>query len=172
MNLTEAKEQFVHTWGTLGVQWGINRSMAQVHAVLLASPTALSTDQVMEQLQVSRGNANTNLRALIEWGLIYRELVAGDRKDYYAAEKDVWEIARNIARQRRRRELDPLMKALQSLQDVQPGSGESQKETAEFSSMVSAFVDLGAKANTLLDLVLRIDSSSFFKPIIKLFARK
>jgi DNA-binding transcriptional regulator GbsR (MarR family) len=80
MELAEAKERFVQTWGTLGSNWGINRTMAQVHALLLVSATALSTEEVMEQLQISRGNANMNLRTLIDWGLVRREGKTGERR--------------------------------------------------------------------------------------------
>ena len=80
MKLEEAKEKYIQTWGTFATNWGINRTMAQVHALLLASGKALSTDEVMEELQISRGNANTNLRALMDWGIVKKELVKGDRK--------------------------------------------------------------------------------------------
>ena len=90
MKLEEAKEKYIQTWGTFATNWGINRTMAQVHALLLASGKALSTDEVMEELQISRGNANTNLRALMDWGIVKKELVKGDRKEYFLADKDVW----------------------------------------------------------------------------------
>ena len=78
MDLPEAKTKFIQAWGAFGSQWGINRSMAQVHALLLISPEPLSTEDVMEQLNISRGNANMNLRALIDWSLVRRVLKTGD----------------------------------------------------------------------------------------------
>jgi DNA-binding transcriptional regulator GbsR (MarR family) len=90
MTLQEAKDKFIQTWGALGSNWGINKTMAQVHALLLVSDELLSTEDVMEKLQISRGNANINVRALIDWGLIDRTNVKGDRKEYFIAEKDIW----------------------------------------------------------------------------------
>ena len=88
MEFSEGKQKFIQTWGTLGSSWGISRTMAQVHALLLISPEALTTEEVMEDLKVSRGNANMNLRDLMDWGLISKVLVAGERKEYFVAEKD------------------------------------------------------------------------------------
>ena len=79
---SEAKEKYIQTWGTFATNWGINRTMAQVHALLLATGKPLSTDEVMEGLQISRGNANMNLRALMDWGIVRKEFVKGDRKEY------------------------------------------------------------------------------------------
>ena len=73
MNLEEAKNKFIQSWGTLGSQWGINRTMSQIHALLLVSAEPLSAEDVMEQLNISRGNANMNLRALMDWGLVTKE---------------------------------------------------------------------------------------------------
>ena len=82
MDWREGKERFLQAWGALGSEWGINRTMAQIHALLMIAPQALSADSVMEELTISRGNANMNLRALMDWGLVYKELRAGDRKEY------------------------------------------------------------------------------------------
>ena len=96
MKLEDAKNRFVQIWGTVGVEWGINRTMAQVHGLLLSSEEALTAEQVMEALLISRGNANTNLRELINWGLVFRENRAGERKEYFYAEKNIWEVAQRI----------------------------------------------------------------------------
>ncbi len=74
MEWQEGKDKFLQSWGTLGTSWGINRTMAQIHALMMISPNALSADEVMEELQISRGNANMNIRALMDWGLVYKEL--------------------------------------------------------------------------------------------------
>lgn len=103
MKLKEAKKQFIQTWARLGGAWGINRTMAQVHALLLATEKPLTTDDVMEELKISRGNANINLRELMNWNLIYRDNIPGDRKEYFRAEKYVWEIAKRIARERKKK---------------------------------------------------------------------
>ena len=90
MELEQAKNQFINLWGNFGSQWGINRSMAQVHAILLTSPIPLSTEEIMEKLQISRGNANTNVRELINWNLVYKETILGERREFFRAEKDMW----------------------------------------------------------------------------------
>ena len=94
MEFNEAKAQFIQTWGKLGSEWGINRTMAQVHAILLISPKAMSAEEIMAELSISRGNANMNIRDLINWNLVHKKLVPGDRKEYFTAEKDIWEVAR------------------------------------------------------------------------------
>ncbi len=167
MKLEDAKSSFVQAWGTLGAEWGINRTMAQIHALLLTSPEPLDTEAIMEQLQVSRGNANTNLRALVDWGLVSREIRPGVRREFFVAEKDVWEIARAIAVQRRKRELDPLMRVLDSALEIDPDSG-SPAEVEELQKVIHNIYELGTKASRLLDMVLLLDQSAFFKPLVSL----
>ena len=168
MRLEEAKRRFVQIWGTVGVEWGINRTMAQIHALLLASPIALTAEQVMEALNVSRGNANMNLRELINWGLVFRENRAGERKEYFYAEKDIWEVAQRIAAERRKRELDPMMKMLAQLQRETTAEG---KEAQAFKQLLTEITSLGKKSSALLDLVLKLDQSAFFKPLLAFFKR-
>ena len=105
--LADARESFVHSWGALGSSWGVSRTMAMIHALLLVSDEALSTDEIMAELGVSRGNANTNLRELVGWGLIRKVVRKGERREYFEAEKDVWKIFCTVARERKRREIEP-----------------------------------------------------------------
>jgi DNA-binding transcriptional regulator GbsR (MarR family) len=166
MNLTEAKKQFIQTWGTLGSEWGINRTMAQVHALLLISPNALCTEDIMEQLNVSRGNANMNLRELMNWTLINKELVPGDRKEYFVAEKDIWEIARIIARERKRREIEPVLKVLNGLKDVE--GDQSDKEVKAFTETVNNLSNFVGKMDKSVDMMLKADENWFFGTILKM----
>ena len=112
-SLEKSRNEFVSQWGALGSQWGINRTMAQIHALLMTAPAPLSTDDVMEQLQISRGNAHTNLKELVSWGLLRSTLLKGERREYFEAEKDVWQIFTIIARERKRREIEPALSILQ-----------------------------------------------------------
>lgn len=112
--LKQARDEFVTQWGAMGPHWGINRTMAQIHALLMTSAEALSTDEVMEQLEVSRGNAHANLKELVAWGLVRVVLRKGDRREYFEAEKDVWKIFTMVARERKRREIDPALAVLRS----------------------------------------------------------
>ena len=87
MNYSASREKFIETWGTLGSQWGINKSIAQIQALLLIAPSPLTTDDIMEELKMSRGNASMSIRQLLDWGIIYKKSIAGDRKEYFIAEK-------------------------------------------------------------------------------------
>lgn len=110
--LRETRDEFVTQWGVIGNAWGINRTMAQIHALLITSPAALSTDQIMDDLKISRGNAHSNLRDLVSWGLVRSVVRKGERKEFFEAEKDVWKMFCIIIRERRRRELRPAMNVL------------------------------------------------------------
>jgi DNA-binding transcriptional regulator GbsR (MarR family) len=139
--------------------------MAQVHGLLLTREQALSTEEVMEALGISRGNANMNLRELVNWGLLSKETKIGDRKEYFVAEKDIWEVAQRIVAERRKRELDPLMKMLEQLQNDTSTSQGQSREAQSFKKLLSDIHTLGRKSGNLLDLVLKLDQSTFFKPL-------
>ncbi len=164
MKLTEQQQKFVQTWGILGSNWGINKTMAQLHALLMISESALSTEEMMDTLQISRGNTNMNVRALVEWGLANKEMVAGDRKDFYSAKKDIWVVARKIAQQRRKRELDPVITALVELKDETPDT----KENKELLDRVSDIEDFAIKVDKMLEKFIKSDENWFYKVLLKL----
>ena len=110
--LGEARERFVALWGQMGSTWGIPRTMAQVHALLFIAGEPLNTDDVMDGLGISRGNASMTLRGLVDWGIVSRVHRRGDRKEYFLAEQDVWKMFRTILAERKKRELDPLREQL------------------------------------------------------------
>src|SRR5687767_13928545 len=103
MEFAEAKNKFIQTWGALGSQWGINKTIAQIHAVLMIAPEAASMEEIMEELKISRGNASMNLRALMDWGIVYKASKPGERREFFIAEKDLDELATKIARERSKR---------------------------------------------------------------------
>ena len=107
-----ARHLFIRRWGEMAASWGISRTMAEIHALLYLSTAPLCTDDVMEQLEVSRGSASTNLRELVNWGLIFGVHRRNDRKEYFEAEKDVWQMFETILRERRRREIQPIVETL------------------------------------------------------------
>jgi DNA-binding transcriptional regulator GbsR (MarR family) len=166
MELQEAKYQFTQTWGKLASEWGINRSMAQVHALLLVSAEPLSTEDIMEQLQISRGNANMNIRELMTWDLISKVLRPGDRKEYFEAEKDIWEVAKRVAKERKRREVEPLIKALAQISKVEGDS--KNKEIKAFKDTISNLTDFVGKMDQSMDTMLKADENWFFGTIIKM----
>lgn len=164
MKLADAKKQFIQTWARLGAEWGINRTMAQVHALLLATEKSLSTDEVMEALSISRGNANMNLRELMNWNLVYRELVPGERKEYFRAEKDIWEVAKRISRERKRREIEPLLRELSQMEDV----SDETPEAKQFVKTVKDIHEFAGKIDKSVETMLRADENWFFGAILKL----
>lgn len=166
MELQEAKSQFIQTWGTLATEWGINRSMAQVHALLLISAEPLSAEDVMEQLQISRGNANMNLRELISWDLISKILRPGDRKEYFEAEKDIWEVAKRVAKERKRRELEPVIKVLNQIINVDGNADD--KDIKAFKQTVGNLNEFVIKMDKSVDTMLKADENWFFGTIIKM----
>lgn len=164
MELEEAKQKFIHSWGTLGSNWGINRTMAQIHALLLVSSEPISTEDIMEELQISRGNANMNIRTLIDWGIVTKEFKAGERKEFFVGDKDIWAVARQISRQRKQRELEPLLKVLSEAEGVEG----TDKETVEFKKMVGEINEFTGKVDDLFDKFIRSDEHWFYKTMLKL----
>ena len=166
MKLDAAKSQFIHAWGKLGSGWGINRTMAQVHALLIVSPRPMSTENIMEALSISRGNANMNLRELINWTLVSKELIPGERREYFSAEKDVWEIAKRIARERKRREIEPVKRELELLQSV-----EGDQDDPEIKAFVKTMQELDSfvgKMDKSVDTLLKAEENWFFGTLLKM----
>src|SRR5262245_27097946 len=116
--LREARERFVALWGQMAANWGIPRTMAEVHALLFIAGQPMNTDEVMDGLDISRGNASMTLRALQEWGIVSRVHIRGDRKEYFQAEQDIWKLFRTILRERKKREIDPLVEALRTCREL------------------------------------------------------
>jgi DNA-binding transcriptional regulator GbsR (MarR family) len=111
--IDDASNLFIRRWGEMGATWGISRTMAEVHALLYLATEPLCTDDVIERLAISRGSASMNLRDLVNWGLVERIHRRGDRKEYFEAEKDVWQMFETISRERRRREVLPIMETIE-----------------------------------------------------------
>lgn len=164
MKFTEAQLEFIQLWGNFGSQWGINKTMAQVHALLLSSDEALSTDDIMETLAISRGGANVNLRELMVWNLVYKSAKPGDRKEFFVAEKDIWEVAKRIARERKRREIEPLMHHLNRLKNVD----EADPQSLKFVGMVGDIERLVSRMDKSSDALMKAEENAFFGSIIRL----
>jgi DNA-binding transcriptional regulator GbsR (MarR family) len=167
MKLTEAKAQFISSWGAFGTHWGINRTMAQIHALLLVSAKPLTQDDVMEELDISRGNVNMNMRDLISWGLVDRVLLPGERKEYFTAEKDIWKVATQIIKERKKRELDPMLKLLSQLENVD--GDKKDADTKQFIETISGIRKFGGQADKMLDVMVKADESWFLGSLLKFF---
>src|ERR1700712_1419070 len=167
MELAEGKQKFIEAWGKLGSEWGINRTMAQVHALLMVSPEALTTEEIMEELCISRGNANMTLRDLIGWGLVEKQHKPGERKEFFFADKDVWNIARQVAKERRKRELDPVIKILDELSKVQGDAKDPAFKT--FNKSVTDINKLAKNVDKTLETMIKADESWFWGSVLKIF---
>jgi DNA-binding transcriptional regulator GbsR (MarR family) len=163
--LRQARDEFVTQWGAIGSCWGVNRTMAQIHALLLTAPGPLTTDQVMEELRISRGNANGNLRDLAGWGLIRGVIRKGDRKEYFEAEKDVWKIMCIVARERKRREIEPARAVLQACAGKTKGL--KLPEAKAFNRQIEDLSELLALFDGALDKVSRTEQSQVIPWLMK-----
>jgi HTH-type transcriptional regulator, glycine betaine synthesis regulator len=115
--LAEVEDRFVDLWDTMSALWGISPTMARIHGLLYINGAALSMDDIMARLAISRGNVSMNLSKLVEWGLVRRVHKRGDRRDYYESLADVWEMFTLVAQQRKRREIDPIVNTLRRFQE-------------------------------------------------------
>src|SRR5436309_15818487 len=115
--LSEVEDRFVDLWRTMSSLWGVSPTMAEIHGLLFITGQALSMDDIMARLGISRGNVSMNLSKLVEWGLVRRVHKRGDRRDYYESLGDVWEMFTLVAAQRKRREIDPILNTLRQCRD-------------------------------------------------------
>lgn len=164
MDIQEGKKKFIEAWGRLAGSWSIPPAMAQVHALLLIAPEPLTADQIKDELDISSGNVSMNLRALIEWGLVYRESLDGERKDYFVAEKEMWTVVRQIIINRKKRELEPLLQLLDELACVEENCSHSE----HFCTVVRDIQKISHKANQTLDTLVKTEPSWITSIFLKL----
>ena len=167
LTLVEARAQFIHLWGVTGTSWGVSKTLAQVHALLLVSPVALSTEDIMSQLTISRGNASMTVRELLDWGLIYKELRAGERREFFVAEKDMLQVTRCIIRARKRRELDQMKRTLDQLAAL-PGDA-ADADYRAFHTALADIQQLATASDKLLTKLMQAERSWFWDKFFKLF---
>lgn len=117
-NLTAVQQRFILHWGEMGVRWGINRTMAQIHALLYLSPKPLDAEEICEELGVARSNVSNSLRELQNWGIVKVVHVMGDRRDHFETMTDVWEMFRQVLDERKKREIDPTVEVLRECADA------------------------------------------------------
>ncbi|MGE3806925.1 MAG: GbsR/MarR family transcriptional regulator [Gemmataceae bacterium] len=115
--LEQVDDEFVELWGAMSSLWGISPTMARIHGLLYLTGAALSMDDIMDRLAISRGNVSMNLSKLVEWGLVRRVHKKGDRREYYSSLADVWEMFTLVAAQRKRREIDPVVTTLRRVKE-------------------------------------------------------
>ncbi len=155
MKYSEGRRKFIDSWGQLASEWGVNRTMGHIHGLLLVSAKPLCGDQIMDVLEISRGNCSQNMRALVEWGLAHKVEVAGSRKEHFIAEKDMWTILRAIIEKRKRKELEPLISVLEEVADVKAQCPESDA----FCHLIQQLHRFSKKANATLDAIISLESN-------------
>lgn len=165
MEYKEAKIKFIQTWGALGSQWGINKTMAQIHALLMVSHEPISMEEIMEELQISRGNASMNLRSLMDWGIVYKEYKPGERKEYFIAEKDLDELAVKIAKERSKREIKPALKVLKEVSHIESDGTAADKHFIDQTTKLYEFV---LKTDNLLETMTEYKDNWLAKLMLKI----
>lgn len=174
-NYEQALEQFVLLWGEMASAWGINKTMAQIHALLYAEADPLDTDTIMDLLNISRGNANMNLRNLVKWELIHKVQYPENRKDYYTAEKDVWNIVSTIVEERQKREVAPIRENLEECLAVFKEGSESTPEEEEFKERIENFIrflEMFERFTNALLPYINEHNIPFLKQLVKLAEMK
>ncbi len=140
---TKAEQKFILHWGEMGTRWGINRTVAQIYALLFLSPKPLHAEEIAETLSVARSNVSNSLKELQGWGLIKIVHVMGDRRDYFEALQDVWETFRIMLDERKRREVDPTLVLLQEcLQEAKKGGAPEAYTQQRLTEMLKIFTAL------------------------------
>jgi len=167
-NFQSARDEFIAQWGAISSSWGINRTMAQIHALLLVSPAPMFTDEIMEELQISRGNAHSNLKELTNWGIVKSVLKKGDRKEYFEAEKDIWRMFCIITRERKRREVDSALSVLQSCADKT--ANVSCPECQEFHRQMKNLTEFVVMISNLMDKLSCSEQSKTIPLALKLLS--
>ena len=166
MNYQEAKDKFISTWGSLGSLWGINKAMAQIQALLFISTKPLSMEEIMKDLKISRGNTSMNLRQLMDWGIVTKTLVAGERKEFFTTEKDVQELARIVAKERSRREIKPVIKVLEEVSSIENDGSEKTKELIK---QTKALHELTETMDVMINKLVDQKQNWITKSVLKLF---
>lgn len=164
MEFSECKEQFVSEWGKLCMNWGVKRAMGQIHGALLISERSLTAEELMEILQMSRGNVNMNIRALVDWQLVHKVLITGQRKEYFEAEKDFWKVFKLIVVRRKKKELDPMLSLLDQMSSVESSCPQSD----EFCKVVKELKHFSNKAEKVLDIFTDGDSNLLSSSLLKM----
>jgi len=166
MNLTPTVSRFVLHWGEMGARWGVNRSVAQIHALLFITGRPMHADELVEALEIARSNVSTSLRELQAWKLVRLVHVAGDRRDHFESSTDVWELLRTIVRERQQREIAPTMIVLRDLL-ADPALA---KEPAAARARIRETLELLETLTAWGDEMLKLDTATLTK-VLKLGAK-
>ncbi len=167
MKLEEAKINFIKSWGNLGSKWGINRTLAQIHALFLITEKPISTDDIMQYLKISRGNANMNIRTLIDWGLIYKYHKLGERKDFFTGEKDLWDVFKKVVKYKKEKEFDPMLQVVKNYKNID----EKNSDARYFKKRLQNIEKFADQADNMLNKFSKMDENWFWNKFIKLIKK-
>lgn len=164
--LTPAKKKFILHWGEMGARWGINRTIAQIHALLYLSPQALTAEEISTTLSVARSNVSTSLKILHGWGLVKVAHVLGDRRDHFESQKDVWELFKAVLEGRKQREVDPtvttLRECLTDIEEKDPEDNYTRQRLEEmlefFETMTSGYEQIRTMSKDQLKKLAKLGS--------------
>ncbi len=166
--IREVQEQFISEWGRMSSAWGINRTMAQIHALLFITGRPHSMDEIIARLHISRGNASMNLHDLMDWAIVKRKRQKGERKDLYYSESDPWQMFAKVVRERKRREVDPTEKAIEECLLKLPNSG--VEEEIILKARLEGLREVFGIVDVIYEQVFKTDET--FYQTLKLFGRK
>jgi len=141
MKLTPVMEKFIVHWGEMGTRWGVNRTVAQIHALLYLSPNALNAEEISETLGVARSNVSTSLKELMSWRLVKNTQVLGDRRDHFESMKDMWEIFNCVVAERKKREIDPTLTLLRQCELEAEDDNETPEEIKDRIRQMTEFLE-------------------------------
>lgn len=164
MEYNDAKEVFVKNWGDFAVNWGASKSLGQIHALLLISNKPICADDIMEELGMSRGCVNMNLRNLVEWQLIFKQHITESRKEFFEAEKDIWKVFCCIVTNRKKKELDPMIEILKQMEAVQACCPESK----EFVKTINDLQLFSSKADNALENITKSQPNFLVSAYLKM----
>ncbi|MBE0442388.1 MAG: GbsR/MarR family transcriptional regulator [Psychrobacter sp.] len=165
MKLNPVTEKFILHWGEMGSQWGVNRTMSQIHALLFIIGKPLNAEEITETLGVARSNVSNSIKELQHWGLVQKVSILGDRRDHFSTNTDVWELARIIVVERQKRELEPTVQFLQELMD----SPEFENENSEVKARIRDTKEFVSTLTTWSAEMLKLPTS-ILKKVLKLGA--
>jgi len=169
MTYSEAKEEFIQAWGALGTAWGVNKTMAQIFALLVITPHKLTVEEIMDELGISRGNTSMNLRSLMDWELVSKTTVKGERKEYFYCDRDIWSLSQRVADQRRKREVGPTLRVLEKVNAIDDVNSEEAKEFKRVTGELKLVVE---QVDTVLNQFVKSKSNSVLTKILTFFKSK
>ena len=153
-SIEQSFKSFIQEWGQVATNWGIPKTMGQIHGLLLISPKPLNADEIMTKLDLSRGNVHMQLQQLLEWELIYKTNIKEDRKDYFIAEKDMWKLFIRVINLRKKQELQPMLHLVENT-TFEPNDSEEAKE---FEKVIKDIASFSQRTSKMLDALTKLDN--------------